>query len=73
MALTAAELEALAKKPAQVAIDAASTAARPADDVIKLDDRAAAVGAAEGGNGYGGPKSAFRMLRPGGAIMPGGK
>ncbi len=71
MALTAAELEALARKKAAASGDAGSFTERSADDILKLLDRAAATGAAADANPNGGPKSALRMLRPARVQFPG--
>lgn len=73
MPLTAAELEALATQPASIASDAGSTSARSADDILKLNAAAAAVGAVDGTADNGGPKSAWHALRPARASLPGAR
>ena len=72
MALTAAQLEALRDSPQSASTDAGSMSARSADDVLKLDDRAAATTALSGTNDQGGPKSIWSKLRPAQAKLPGG-
>lgn len=73
MPLTAEELEALARSPAAASGDTGSRTARSADDILKLTDRAAAVDAIDGTNDNGGPKSAWRCLRPARAQLPGAR
>lgn len=71
--MTPEELEALAATPASAAVDGRSATSRPADDVLKLLDRAAAEGALTGSNENGGPKSPWRCLRMARASMPGAR
>jgi hypothetical protein len=71
--LTAAELEALATKPASVSGDAGSTTARSAEDILALNAAAAAVDAVDGTADNGGPKSAWHALRPARASLPGAR
>lgn len=72
MALTAAELEALRDSPQAASTDAGSVTARSADDLLKLDDRAAITDSLSGTNAQGGPKSFWSKLRPAQAKLPGG-
>lgn len=71
MPLTQAELEAMARAPAQVATDAISETERPADDVAKLAALAANAGLDSGTNSNGGRKSAWRQVRPARSLPPG--
>lgn len=73
MALTAAELEALALTPAASTTDAGSATARSADDVEKLLTLAAGTETVDGTNVNGGPKSAWHGLRPARAQLPGAR
>lgn len=73
MPLTAEELEALRDSPQAASGDTGSRTARSADDVLKLDDRAAAVDALDGQGVGGGPKSGWRFLRPARVDLPGAR
>jgi hypothetical protein len=61
--LTPEQLAELRDSPASTTSDNVTATARSADDVLKLDQAAAARGALAGGNDRGGPKSGWRMLR----------
>ena len=71
MALTAAELDALARKPQSVTTDAGSVTQRSADDIRKLLDLAAGATLDETPNPQGGRASAWRQTRPARSIPPG--
>lgn len=66
-------IEAVAGKPQVVSGDAGSRTAQPIPDLIAADEYLKAQAALAGDNGAGGPKSAFRCLRPARAQQPGAK
>lgn len=73
MPLLPSDLETIATSPLSGTNDAGSVTARDADDTLKLLDRAAGVDALTPANPQGGPRSAFGLIRPARATMPGAK
>ena len=74
MALTEAELEALATNPQSATTDGLTVTSRSASDILKLRDAAATAAVVTGTNENGGSVSGWgsRFTRPARVIPPGG-